>query len=101
MPDPWPHNVTPHMPRKAGNLPRPVLRKNVVAVLYHGVAREPALGVVSLRWAVGLSAGLERSRGGVILEFGISPSAAVREPLAVFHHEINVMLSPWHRRLTR
>src|SRR4029077_20244742 len=27
-------------------------------------------------------------------------SAAVREPLAVLHHEIDVVLRTWHRRLT-
>ena len=29
-----------------------------------------------------------------------TPSAAVGEPLAVLHHEINVMLGPWHHWLT-
>src|SRR5258708_12664200 len=35
-----------------------------------------------------------------MLNLAISPSAAVREPLAILHHEINVMESAGHQRLT-
>src|SRR5215468_11901609 len=35
-------------------------------------------------------AGLERIGGGVVIEHGISPPAAVREPLAVLYHEVHV-----------
>src|SRR6266404_330016 len=80
--------------------PLPVLRENVVAVLRYRVAREPALGVVPLRWLVSHGEGPERIRGALIHERGPPPSAAVREPLAVPHHEINVMQGTWHRRLT-
>src|SRR5262249_52764224 len=38
---------------------------------------------------------------GVIVERAPSPSTAVYEPLAVLHHEINVMLGTWHHRLSR
>ena len=50
--------------------------------------------------AVACVAGPERIGRGVILERAISPSAAVREPLAVLHHEINVMQGARHQRLT-
>src|SRR5205823_10173530 len=40
----------------------------------------------------------ERSGRGVILERGPSPSAAVGEPLAIFHHEVDVMQACRHRR---
>src|SRR6266481_6875603 len=80
--------------------PLSVLRENVVAVLHHRVAREPALRVVFLRRIVRDSGGLKRIGRRVIAERAPSPSAAVREPLAVLHHEINVMLGTWHRWLT-
>src|SRR6267154_2482785 len=66
-------------------LPSPlsVLREDVIFCLHDRVSREPALGVVRLRWLAGLGAGRERTGRGVILEYGPSPSAAVREPLAV------------------
>ena len=62
------------------------------------MAREPALSVVPLRWLVGLGRGFERIGCGVILECGPSPPSAVREPLAVLHHEVYVMLGTRHRR---
>src|SRR5258708_26723802 len=80
--------------------PLSVLRENVVAVLHHRVARDPALRVVFLRRVVRYSGGLKRIGRRVIVESAPSPSAAVREPLAVLHHEINVMLGAWHRWLT-
>src|SRR5258707_11063538 len=77
-------------------LPSPfsVLRENVIFCLHDRVAREPALGVVRLRRLVGLGAGRERTGRGVIIEHGPSPSAAVREPLAVLHHEVHVCSVP-------
>ena len=80
--------------------PLSILRENVVAVLHHRVACEPALRVVFLRRIVRYGGRLERIGRRVIVERAPSPSAAVREPLAVLHHEINVMLGTWHRRLT-
>src|SRR5262245_32391755 len=80
--------------------PLPVLRENVVAILHHRVARKPALRVVFLRRIVRFSGGPKRVRRRVILERAPSPSATVREPLAVLHHEISVVLGTWHRRLT-
>src|SRR6266481_1611246 len=80
--------------------PLSVLRENVVKVLHHRVAREPALRVVFLRRIVRYSGGLKRIGRRVIVERTPSPSAAVREHLAVLHHEINVMLGTWHRWLT-
>jgi hypothetical protein len=67
--------------------PLSVIRENVVAVLHHRVAREPALRVVFLRRIVRGSGGLKRIGRRVIIELGPSPSAAVREPRAVLHHE--------------
>src|SRR5215475_11907770 len=78
--------------------PVPVIRENVVSCLHDRVAREPALGIIRLRRPVSQGAGRERIGRGVILEDGPSPSAAVRKPLAVFHHEVDVMLGAWHRR---
>jgi hypothetical protein len=80
--------------------PLSVLRENVVAVLHQCVAREPALGVVFLRRFVRHGGGPKRIGRRVTLERAPYPSAAVREPLAVLHHEINVVLGTWHRWLT-
>src|SRR3981189_1093661 len=77
--------------------PLSILREYVVAVLHHRVAREPALRVVFLRRSVRCSGGLKRIGRRVIVELAPSPSAAVREPLAVLHHETNVLLGTWHR----
>ena len=44
-------------------------------------------------------AGPERLGRRVILELGISPSAAVREPLGVLRHEIYVMETARHYRV--
>src|SRR6185436_10360500 len=73
--------------------PLPELGKDVVPGLHDRVAREPALGVVPLRRIVSQGAWRERVGLDVIVEHGISPSAAVCEPLAVFHHEVDVMQS--------
>src|SRR3984893_17729236 len=81
-------------------LPFGVLRKNVVLLLHYRVAREPALGIVPLRRLVRQCPGLERIGRGIILKLAISPSAAVREPLAILRHEINVMQGAGHQRLT-
>jgi hypothetical protein len=79
-------------------LPMPVICENVVSRLYGRGAREPALGVVPLRRLASQGAGSERIGCSVIVEHGLSPPAAVREPLAVLHHEIDIMLGAWHRR---
>ena len=76
----------------------PVIRENVISRLHHRVAREPALGVVPLRRLASQGAGRERIGCSVIVEHGVSPPAAVREPLAVLHHEVHIMLGTWHRR---
>src|SRR6185369_5566561 len=83
----------------ADDSPLPVFRENVVAVLHYRVARESALGVVPLRWIVSHGGRHERIGRGVVLERRPSPAAAVRESLAVLHHEINIVLGAWHRWL--
>src|SRR5882724_3158456 len=65
--------------------PLPVVSENIISRLHDRVAREPALGVVALRRLVSQGGGRERIGRGVILERGPSPSAAVREPLAILH----------------
>src|SRR6185369_11249444 len=62
----------------------------VISRLRFRVAHEPALGLVPLRWRTSGGAWRERIGLGVVIEHGIYPSAAVREPLAGFHHEIHV-----------
>src|ERR1700722_6852832 len=71
--------------------PLSVRCKNVIFCRHYGVAREPTLGVGPLRRLIRLCAGPERLGRGIVLKLGISPSAAVREPLAILHHEINIM----------
>src|SRR5208283_3933208 len=78
--------------------PVPVVRENVISRLHDRVAREAALGVVSLRRLAGQSAWRERIGCTVIVEDGVTPPTTVREPLAVLHHEVDVMLGTWHRR---
>ena len=80
--------------------PLSVLREYVVAVLHYRVASEPAFGVVFLRRLGGCGRRLKRIGRRVIVERAPSPSAAISEPLAVLHHEINVMLRTWHGWLT-
>ena len=63
------------------------------------MAPEAALGVVCLRRLVSRGAGRERMGHSVVHEHGPSPPTAVREPLAVLHHEVDVMLGTRHRRL--
>jgi hypothetical protein len=47
-----------------------------------------------LRWPV-RSIGRPKTVGSsLILEGAISPSAAVREPLAVLHHEVDIVQEP-------
>ena len=75
----------------------PVLREDIVSVLHDRVAPEPALGVVPLRRHVGHVGGHELTGRGVVLERTPSSSTAVREPLAVLHHEVDVMQRPGHR----
>ncbi len=82
---------------RAFPLPVRVIRENVVSCLDARVACEPALGVVPLWWMVSQGAGLESIGCSVIVERGPSPPAAVGEPLAVFYHEIHIMLGTRHR----
>ena len=76
-----------------------VVRKNVISRLRFRVTREPALGVVPLRRGASHRAGLECIGRGIVIEYGISPSAAVPEPLAILHHEVYVQQLTVHRRL--
>src|ERR1043165_5533859 len=62
------------------------------------MTRIPTLGVVRLRRLVSSGAGRKRVGRSEILEHGISPSAAVREPLAILYHEIHVMQGVRHCR---
>src|SRR6202035_5407002 len=64
------------------------------------VARGTTLGVVRLGRTIGYCARSECLGRDVVLKRGISPSAAVREPLAIFHHDIGVMEGIRHQRLT-
>src|SRR4029077_93909 len=64
------------------------------------VAGEAAFGVVLLRRRAIFIAGPKSLGRGVIIELGVSPSAAVRELLAVLHHEVDVMQRARHDRLT-
>src|SRR5262249_38880192 len=64
------------------------------------MAREPALRVVPLRRLTRQGRRAKRIGRRVIVERTPPPSAAVHEPLAVLHHEINVMLCTWRRWLT-
>src|SRR5262245_32340472 len=73
--------------------PLPVCRENVILFLHDRVARIPAVGPGSLR--------RERVGRAVIVELGVSPSAAVREALAVLHHEVDVMQDVRNRRRSR
>src|SRR5262249_2820986 len=70
--------------------PLSVLGEHVISRLRPRVARDPALGVVALRWRSSSGARLERVGLGVVVEHRVSPSTAVREPLAVLHHEVDV-----------
>jgi hypothetical protein len=81
--------------------PLRVPRENIVLLLHYRMAPEPALGTVPLRRLILKCAGPERVGRGVILKLGISPSAAVCEPLAILRHEINVMQGVRYQRLTR
>src|SRR5262249_25354647 len=59
--------------------PPPVVREHVISCPHDGVAREPALGVVRLRWLVGRGGRRERIGRSVVPERAPSPSTAVRE----------------------
>src|SRR3979409_2091801 len=80
--------------------PLSVLREYVDAVLHDRAAREPTFRVALLRPSVRCSGGLNGLVRLVLVYLAPSPSAAVREPLAVLHHEPNVLLDTWHRWLT-
>jgi hypothetical protein len=62
------------------------------------MACEPALGVVRLRRLVSFSGGREGVGRGVMVKRGPSPSAAVREPLAIPLHEVDVFQGTRHCR---
>jgi hypothetical protein len=68
----------PNKVKSVTGSPVPVLRENVIAVLHYRMARESALGVVSLRRIFRLIAGPKSIGRRVILERGPPPSAAVR-----------------------
>src|ERR1700722_2643488 len=76
------------------------LRENVVLLLHYRVAGGSALGVVRLRRLICQRARPKCIGRGIILKLAIAPAAAVREPLAILHHEINVMERIRHQRLT-
>src|SRR5262249_30639509 len=79
--------------------PLSVIRENVISLLHYRVAREPALSVVRLRWLVSLGARPKSIGRGVKNEHSPPPSATIGKPLAVLHHEIDVMLDARHRRI--
>src|SRR5687767_3450140 len=62
------------------------------------MACEATFGIIPLRWHVFQRARRERIGRSVILEHGITPSAAVSEFTTVFHHEVHVMLCARHHR---
>src|SRR5215510_11084031 len=72
--------------------PLSIRRENIIFCLHNRMAREPAFGVVRLRRYVSLVGGPECVGCGVIFELGPSPSAAVRESLAILQHESNAHL---------
>src|SRR6266550_5469327 len=76
----------------------PVIREDVVSRLHDRVARESTLRIVPLRRRVGRGSGREPPGRGIILERGPSPPTAIREPLAVLHHKVDVMQRARHRR---
>src|SRR5215831_20247964 len=76
-----------------------VFREHVISCLHDRVTREPTLGVVALRRLGVLAGRRERVGRGVVEERTPSPSAAVREPLAVLHHEVDVVQASRHGRI--
>src|SRR5579863_6283284 len=95
-PGSWPCGIA-----RSLRLPSPlrVGGEDVILVRHDRVAGEAALGVVLLRRRVGRIGGPEGLGCRVILERGPSPSPAVREPVAVLHHEVRVMQGARHGRL--
>src|SRR2546422_1439568 len=75
-----------------------VIGEDVVSRLHDRVAPQSTLGVVPLRRHVGCGAGREGAGRRAIVERGPSPPTAVCEPLAVLHHEVDVMLRARHGR---
>ena len=73
-----------------------VISEDIISCLRDRVARKLALGIVPLRRLGAHCSCRKRVGCGVILECRVPPSAAVSEPLAVLHHEVDVMLSGWH-----
>src|SRR5262245_22219385 len=78
-----------------------VLREHIVPRLHDRVARKPALGIVRLRRKARHIAGSERLGCSVIVEHRESPTAAVREPLGVLHHEVDIGERVRHGRIPR
>jgi len=79
---------------------RPLVCEDVVPVVRDRVAGAAVLSVAGLRRLVTQCGGRERIGCGVVFELGMPPPAAVGQPLGVFQHEINIVLSIRHRRLT-
>src|SRR4029077_20870996 len=94
IPPPEARRAKRPLPRSA----RCVIREDVVSRLRDRVALESTLGVVPLRRLGGRGGGREGTGRGVMLKRRPSPPAAVREPLAVLHHEVDVMLRTRHGR---
>src|SRR5215469_3257004 len=86
--------------RSSPRSPRGVLREDVVPRLHDGVAGEAAFRVVPLRRGVRRRSRAVCTRLGVVLEFSPSPAAAVREPVAVLDHEVDVMEGAGYEGLT-
>src|SRR5262249_43610200 len=64
-----------------------VRRENIVFCLRDGVARGATLGVIPLRRIMSTVGRYVGAGRGVMLERGIAPSTAVREPLGILDHE--------------
>src|SRR5438874_11840555 len=97
----WRSRIMVRASRAPSRLPRsaaPVIGEDVVSRLHDRVAPQSTLGVVPLRRHVGCGAAREGAGRRAIVERGPSPPTAVGEPLAVLHHEVDVMLRARHRR---
>src|SRR5271163_3451265 len=75
-------------------------REHIVPSLHDGVACRSAFGIVTLWRLVGGIGRPETVGSGLVLEGPISPAAAVRKPLTVLDHEVHIVESPGHERLT-
>ena len=86
----WAERAPAELPRS----PLRVRREDVVAVSAPPCGTRTRISRRSPAAAGRPRGGPERIGRGVVLEHGLSPSAAVRELLAVLHHEIDVVLEP-------